>query len=171
MKKKLRQFTFTSGRRGPFGVSDYAFELSEEMLSSLQQTLSQFIGVKCACMYYNYVCASVYVFTSVRAYMILEYGRLVGKSCVRMFMYLHVCVCVCAFMRVCVRMSIRVCVCAYMRACMCDVYMWGRGEHWWSSGWDTYLQPVYNTGSCDIEPHTSVGVFPSHHPAAHPAVK
>ena len=45
-EEELRQFTFVSGRRGPFGVSEYAFELSEEMLSGLQHALTQFTGAK-----------------------------------------------------------------------------------------------------------------------------
>ena len=31
--------------------------------------------------------------------------------------------------------------------------------------------PVYNTSSCEIEPQQCSCFFPSHHPAAHPAVQ
>lgn len=45
-EEELRQFTFISGRRGPFGVSEYAFELSEQTLKRLQDALTQFTGAK-----------------------------------------------------------------------------------------------------------------------------
>lgn len=45
-EEELRQFTFISGRRGPFGVSEYAFELSEQTLMKLQDALTQFTGAK-----------------------------------------------------------------------------------------------------------------------------
>lgn len=37
-------FTFTSGRRGPGGVKDYQFKLSNDDLMAIQQILNQRTG-------------------------------------------------------------------------------------------------------------------------------
>ena len=50
---------------------------------------------------------------------------------------IQVCVCVCMYVcvRVRVRVSVFVCVCACTCACECVcVSVWGKWEHWWSSG-------------------------------------
>ncbi len=41
----LNYFSFTSGRRGPFGVQDYTFRLNEDDLKQLQYLLSQHTGI------------------------------------------------------------------------------------------------------------------------------
>ena len=40
----LVYFTFTSGRRGPFGVQDYKFRVQEHDLVALQKVLAQYTG-------------------------------------------------------------------------------------------------------------------------------
>lgn len=40
----LNYFSFTSGRRGPFGVADYKFNVNELDLILLQKTLTQNTG-------------------------------------------------------------------------------------------------------------------------------
>lgn len=44
--EETRQFSFFSGRRGPYGVAEYKFDMTEEMLLSLQDALTQFTGAK-----------------------------------------------------------------------------------------------------------------------------
>ncbi len=39
-------FSFLSGRRGPFGVAEYIFELQEPILTSMQDALTQFTGAQ-----------------------------------------------------------------------------------------------------------------------------
>lgn len=39
-------FSFISGRRGPYGVAEYIFELPEHILDDLQDALSQFTGAQ-----------------------------------------------------------------------------------------------------------------------------
>ena len=39
-------FSFISGRRGPYGVAEYIFELSDHILADLQDALSQFTGAQ-----------------------------------------------------------------------------------------------------------------------------
>ena len=46
----LHIFSFTSGRRGPYGVKDYSFRLKEIDLIQLQQLLSQNTGNNGLCM-------------------------------------------------------------------------------------------------------------------------
>ena len=41
-----RQFSFFSGRRGPFGVAEYKFDMTESMLQDLQDALTQFTGAQ-----------------------------------------------------------------------------------------------------------------------------
>ena len=41
-----RQFSFYSGLRGPFGVAEYKFDMTEPMLIALQDALTQFTGAK-----------------------------------------------------------------------------------------------------------------------------
>ena len=40
------KFSFVSGRRGPYGVAEYVFELPNHILSELQDALSQFTGAQ-----------------------------------------------------------------------------------------------------------------------------
>ena len=40
----LNYFSFTSGRRGPYGVCDYTFKIKDEDLKKLQDILSQCTG-------------------------------------------------------------------------------------------------------------------------------
>lgn len=40
------KFSFVSGRRGPYGVAEYVFELRNHVLSELQDALSQFTGAQ-----------------------------------------------------------------------------------------------------------------------------
>ena len=42
----LNYFSFTSGRRGPYGVCDYTFKIKDEDLKKLQDILSQCTGAK-----------------------------------------------------------------------------------------------------------------------------
>ena len=41
-----KQFSFFSGRRGPFGVAEYKFDMTEKMLLALQDALTQFTGAQ-----------------------------------------------------------------------------------------------------------------------------
>lgn len=42
-------FAFTSGRRGPYGVSEYLFQMSPRALPKLKQTISDYTGAKFQC--------------------------------------------------------------------------------------------------------------------------
>ena len=41
-----RQFSFFSGRRGPYGVAEYKFDMTERMLLEMQDALTQFTGAQ-----------------------------------------------------------------------------------------------------------------------------
>ena len=41
-----KQFSFFSGRRGPYGVAEYKFDMTEKMLLALQDALTQFTGAQ-----------------------------------------------------------------------------------------------------------------------------
>ena len=41
-----QQFSFFSGRRGPYGVAEYKFDMTEQMLLALQDALTQFTGAQ-----------------------------------------------------------------------------------------------------------------------------
>ena len=42
-------FAFTSGRRGPYGVNEYLFQMSPRSLPKLKQTISDYTGAKFQC--------------------------------------------------------------------------------------------------------------------------
>ena len=44
--EETRQFSFFSGRRGPYGVAEYKFDMTEQMLLALQDALTQFTGAQ-----------------------------------------------------------------------------------------------------------------------------
>ena len=44
--EETRQFSFFSGRRGPYGVAEYKFDMTEQQLLALQEALTQFTGAQ-----------------------------------------------------------------------------------------------------------------------------